>query len=165
MSSSTDAKEGTGRERVESWKSGWNMFLHNPLGVGGGNFPVRFSEYQTSYFTRYMWGRQAHSLWFTLIPEQGVFGIAIYAWLFIVNIKHIFRLRKYSSIFEDREVIFLRNLSVAFIASLAGYFISATFISVLYYGHYWYLTAIIASANIIVTEKMNELESNDLSVA
>jgi len=165
MSSSTDAKTGTGRERVESWKSGWNMFLHNPLGVGGGNFPVRFSEYQTSYFTRFMWGRQAHSLWFTLIPELGIFGIAIYAWLLMVNIKHIFRLRKYSSFFDDREAILLKNLSVAFLASLAGYFVSATFISVLYYAHYWYLTGIIASANLIVTEKMNEIESSDPSVA
>jgi hypothetical protein len=165
MSSSTDAKNGTGRERVESWKSGWNMFVHNPLGVGGGNFPVRFGQYQTDYFTRIMWGRQAHSLWFTLIPELGIFGIIVYLWLLIVNIKHIFKIKNFSAYFEDDEAIFLRNLSVAFLDSLAGYFVSATFISVLYYAHYWYMTGIIASASIIVSNKLNELESGDPSVA
>jgi len=33
----------------------------------------------------------------------------------------------------------------AFFASLAGFFVSATFLSVLYYSHYWYLTALIAA--------------------
>jgi len=59
----------------------------------------------------------------------------------------------------------LKNLSVAFLASLAGYLVSATFISFLYYAHYWYFNGIIASANLIVTEKMNEIESSDPSVA
>ena len=32
-------REGTGKERIESWKAGWNMFLDHPfLGVGPMNF-------------------------------------------------------------------------------------------------------------------------------
>jgi len=62
--------------------------LHNRLGVGGGEFPVRFSEYQTSYFKDLV-GRQAHSFMVYFDPELGIlesqFMHASY-----VNIKHIF---------------------------------------------------------------------------
>jgi hypothetical protein len=41
-------------------------------------------------------------------------------------------------------------LSLAFMASLAGFFASGTFLSVLYYPHYWYLTAMIAATRKVV---------------
>ena len=73
-----DTKEATANDRMLSWEAAWDMFLEHPLGVGGNNFPVHFQEFQSDEFSRGMWGRQAHSLWFTLIPELGIFGIMIY---------------------------------------------------------------------------------------
>ena len=147
MSTSTNTEEGTGKERTESWKSGWRMFLDNPLGVGGSNFMVRFPEYQTDYFKRGMWGRVAHSLWFTLISELGIFGIYIYFALLYYNLKDIFMLMKINFDDADEDKKYLNYLGRAFVASFTGYFVAGSFISVLYYAHYWYLIAIIVAAS------------------
>lgn len=144
MSTVTDTKEATANDRMLSWEAAWDMFLEHPLGVGGNNFPVHFQEFQSDEFSRGMWGRQAHSLWFTLIPELGIFGIMIYFTLIYYNLKDIFFLKKIK-VGNDPDLRYLHSLSLAFIASLAGFFASATFISVLYYAHYWYLTALIVA--------------------
>ncbi len=147
METISDTQEGTAKARIESWKAAWRMFLDNPLGVGGNNFQVRFPEYQTEYFQRGMWGRVAHSLWFTLLPELGIAGVFIYLSLLYYNLKDIFLLKKIrTTLVEDRDKEYMYYLSLAFLASFAGYFASGTFLSVLYYPHYWYLTAILVAA-------------------
>jgi len=145
MATITNQHEGTAEDRLLSWATAWDMFLDNPLGVGGNNFQTRFPEYQGDRFERGMWGRVAHSLWFTLIPELGVFGIILYFRLLYFNIKDLFFLKKIN-IRDNQDHQYLYILSLSAIASLAGFFASATFISVLYYPHYWYLTAIIVVA-------------------
>jgi O-antigen ligase len=144
MSTIDDTKENTASERIESWKTAWIMFLDKPLGVGGNNFQVWFPQYQTQYFKRGMWGRVAHSIWFTLIPELGIFGIILYFYLIHINVKSIYEI-KINSIehCDDERHNYLHSLSLAFLASLSGYFASGSFLSVLYYAHYWYITALI----------------------
>ena len=147
MSTSTDTEQGTGRQRIESWKAAGAMFLNNPLGVGGNNFQIRFPEYQTSYFKKGMYGRVAHSLWFTLLPELGIIGVFIYFSLLYYNLKDIFYLKALKQRYnENRDIQYLYYLSLSFLASFTGYFATATFLSVLYYPHYWYLTAILVVA-------------------
>lgn len=149
MSTVTDKNESTAQARIQSWQTAWDMFLDNPLGVGGNNFQVRFPEYQGERFLRGMWGRVAHSLWFTLIPETGIFGLLIYLMLLYYNINDIFKIMRLNQLSSNPDSRFLYLLSLSLIASLAGFFASATFLSVLYYPHYWYMTAIIvASVNI-----------------
>jgi hypothetical protein len=148
ISTTTDVDEGTAKQRIEVWKSGWAMFLDNPLGVGGNNFPIKFPDYQTGYFKKNMWGLWAHSLWITLISELGIPGILLYSLLLYYNFKDIIFLKRLF-IKENYDCQYLNILSRAAIASIAGYFVSGTFITVLYYPHYWYLTGIIvASVNI-----------------
>jgi len=144
MMTVTDTKESTANARLMSWASGWDMFVDNPLGVGGGNFPVHFDDYQGDRFSRSMWGRVAHSLWFTLFPELGIVGIVIYFRLLFYNFGDIARL-KTSNKSPNEDESYMNSMSVAFLASLAGFFASASFISVLYYPHYWYLTAILVA--------------------
>ena len=148
MSTVTDTNEGTAQTRIKSWESAWDMFIDNPLGVGGNNFQTRFPDYQSDRFERGMAGRVAHSLWFTLIPELGIFGILIYFSLLYYNFRDIFYLKNIK-INDKPDLHYLHILSIALIAALAGFFASASFLSVLYYPHYWYLTAlIIATKNI-----------------
>ncbi|MFZ3138430.1 MAG: O-antigen ligase family protein [Thermodesulfovibrionales bacterium] len=137
-------EEGTAKERLDSWKAAWDMFKDNPLGVGGGNFPVRFPDYQPESMKRGMWGRAAHSIWFTLISELGIPGILVYSFLLFYNLRDINWLRKFKEN-QDADIRYAYYLSLAFIASFTGYFTSGTFLSVLYYPHYFYLTAIIVS--------------------
>lgn len=148
MATVTDTKESTAHARLMSWASAWDMFLDHPFGVGGNNFQVLFPEYQGNRFNRGMWGRVAHSLWFTLIPEVGVIGIALYFRLLWYNLKAAFAMKiKKEQLSEDEK--YLNAMSIAFLASLAGFFTAGTFVSVLYYPHYWYVTAmIVATAEI-----------------
>jgi len=144
MTDVLDTEEDTASDRLSSWEAAWDMFLEYPLGVGGNNFSVHFQDFQSEKFSRGMWGRQAHSLWFTLIPELGIFGIMIYFALIYYNLKDIFFLRKIK-VDNNPDLRYLHSLSLAFITSLAGFFASATFVSVLYYAHYWYMTALIVA--------------------
>lgn len=148
MSTVTNVEDATARARIESWKAGLRMFADNPLGVGGNNFQIRFDEYQGGWFKRGMWGRVAHSLWITLISETGVIGTFIYVMLLYINIADLNRVRKMrQSTPDDPKMAYVKALVPCFFASLAGYFASGTFLSVLYYAHYWYLTGIIVAVH------------------
>lgn len=148
MSTIEKTDEGTAKERTDSWHAGWEMFKDHPFGVGPGNFPIRFPEYQPETMKRSMWGRQAHSLWFTLLPELGVPGLLLYLSLLWLNLRDLRYLRRLPK--DDDNSRFVYFLSLAYVASLVGYFVSGTFLSVLYYPHYWYLTAMIVATRKIV---------------
>jgi putative inorganic carbon (hco3(-)) transporter len=144
---SEDRDEGTAEGRLNSWRAAWAMFEDNPLGVGPGNFVVRFPEYQGQLFGGHgMWGREAHSLWFTLLAELGIPGAFLYALIFRANWRSLRHLMKLPTIEGQNRLASV--LSVGFLAGLAGFFASGTFVSVLFYPHYWYLTAMI-----VATEK------------
>jgi len=156
MSTVTDTKSGTIHGRIMTWKVARNMFFHYPFGVGGNNFPLYFEDFQTKEFKRGMWGRVAHSLWYTLLPELGIPGVIIYFLIIYYNIKDLIFLKLLSES-QDRELHYLYTLSLAFMASFAGFFVSATGLSVLYYPQFWYLTAFL-----IVTKKVAEARLNEL---
>jgi hypothetical protein len=156
----TDTKESTANERLMSWATAWDMFLDNPFGVGPGNFAVRFPEYQGNRFKHGMWGRVAHSLWFTLLPELGVLGVILYSKLLFYNLKDISYLKNINTVNnDDDDVKYIKAIAASLISSLAGYFSSASFISVLYYPHYWYLTALICALVNTVNNTLNYSDS------
>jgi O-antigen ligase len=136
-------EDGTREERINSWIAGWNMFLDNPLGVGGNNFQVRFPEYQSGYFSRVMWGRVAHSLWFTLLPETGIIGVFLFLNLIVFNFKDIlFVKRKTRLQTKKRNSRYLHALALSLLPAFVGFFVAASFISVLYYPFFWYMTGL-----------------------
>ena len=140
-----DRNESTAEGRLASWRAAWEMFKDNPLGVGPNNFPIRFLEYQGKAFGRHgMWGRAAHSLWFTLLSELGIPGVILYALLLRANWRSLSRLIHLPA--DEPQQRFAYLLAIAFVAGLAGFFASGTFLSVLYYPHYWVLTALIVAA-------------------
>jgi hypothetical protein len=144
MATVTDTSESTARARLYSWLSALEMFGDYPLGVGGNNFQARFPDYQRERFSRGMWGRVSHSLWFTLIPELGIFGILIFFALMYYNFRDVLLLKKLPHQVNE-NIRYIHYLSLALIASMAGFFAAGTFISVLYYPHYWYMTGLIVS--------------------
>ncbi len=158
MSTVREIHSGTAEERILSWKAAWAMFLDHPLGVGGNNFQVLFPRYQPPELKRGMYGRVAHSLWFTLLPELGVPGVFIYLFLLYRNIKDILWLKDPSE--SDNESKYLHALSLAFLASFAGFFSAASFLSVLYYPHYWYLTAILVAGKRVALNLAPEMCSD-----
>jgi O-antigen ligase len=146
-------KSGTGEERVYTWGIAWDMFKGNPLfGVGQGNAPWEFGKYEIAagfeegLHGRSRAGRAMHSVYFTLLPELGIFG----AFLFIAMIYYYFKdtkrirdkLRKKEKILKECKTIKDLHLAFSLEASLIGYLVSSIFISTLYYPNFWILMGI-----------------------
>ena len=160
ITTDTDDPNGTGQDRLYSWKAAWKMFLDYPiLGVGPENFPWNFSDYEppggfggTATDTgRLHGGRAAHSLYFTLIPELGIVGIILYAWMVLSSLRDLRLIRKRirekpQQLEEDkyfRERV--RYLTLALGGSLPGFLVSGTFLSVLYYPNFWIWMALVVA--------------------
>lgn len=150
-----DGKDFNKESRVEYWKSAWEMFKDHPLGVGPQNFGVLISDYMTDYFVKqnrlpaHMWGKVAHSIWFTLLPEWGILGVILFFSLLLANVRDLWYLKNLSTNGSDIHR-FAHFLSLALITSLVGFLASGTFLSVLYYPHYWYLTAMIVATRKVI---------------
>ena len=156
---SSSYRRDTGATRIDSWKAGWRMFLDNPvIGVGAYNFGPNFSDYwDQGRNPDKMWGRVAHSLYFTLLPEMGLAGTFCFIGMLFYNYKDyrfILSLEKtkesqlaLSSLpihEKDELAIAIRRLyffTCASMGAMLAYLVTGFFISVLWYDYFWKLTA------------------------
>jgi len=142
MATTTDLSNSTIQTRLNAWIGSLKMIVDYPIfGVGPGNTPFYLNEYVTHHGTNHWYGSVNHSVWLTAIAEGGIIGFALFIALMKVNIKDCLDIRKTT---KDG---FLPFFASAMLGSLAGFFASGTFLTVNYYPHYWYLTAMIAAAS------------------
>jgi len=138
------------------------MFLGNPiLGVGQGNFPYVFRKYEIKagygeegYHGRSVSGREAHSIYITMLSELGIIGTCIFIGM-IINTFSDLKTIRIRSFYQKKKVsapIFNSNyfLSLALEGSLVAFLVSGAFISVLYYPNLWVLMGFIVSLKRIV---------------
>jgi O-antigen ligase len=156
---------GTGAERLYTWGIGWEMFLGHPIfGVGQGNFPWNFDEFQGAerFNTRSLAGRAAHSMYFTLLPELGLLGTGMFFMMILSNYTTVGRVRvdaKRMTITlskdakKENDVAFSVALSSALEAAMVGYLVSSVFISTLYYPTVWILTGFVVALGSIATRE------------
>ena len=158
---------GTGAERLYTWGIGWEMFLGNPIfGVGQGNFPWNFQEYQGGerFNTRSLAGRAAHSMYFTLIPEMGFIGALMFFLMAWGNYTTVSRLkmlgrallnaRSKDRLKEERDISFGVSVGSALEAAMIGYLVSSVFISTLWYPTFWIITALtVALGNLYLNKR------------
>lgn len=155
------SQEGTGKERIESWNAGWRMFLDHPiLGVGPKNFGMWLSDYYIQYGSKgpeHMWGRAAHSVYFTLLPETGIAGTLIFfliLWQNFKNHKYIARLEINKSKLMNQanltknendlvsvSILKLHYFSLGYCGAMIAFLSTGAFLSVLWYHYFWMLTA------------------------
>ncbi len=160
ITTETDDPDSSGSDRIYTWTAAWKMFLDYPiLGVGPANFPWNVANYEPAegfgahdgMVGRSRAGRQAHSLYFTLIPEWGIVGTILYAWMVLSLLKDLRLIRKKlgehqqqseeGPYFSERA----RYLSLALEGSLVSFLVSGAFISVLYYPHFWIWMALVVA--------------------
>jgi O-antigen ligase len=137
---------GTGSARYYQWNVGWGMFLEHPIiGVGQGNFPWNVGAYEQkwglSFHQRSMAGREAHSMYFTLIPELGLVGIVLFGWMLLLTVKNLRYIQRSAA--RDKTPadgsLQFASLAMSLEAGLVGYLASGAFLSVLYYPNFWLL--------------------------
>jgi len=164
MGSDKTMQTGTGAERMYTWEVGWDMFLGNPIiGVGQGNFPVAFAEYEAgrTFQGRSIAWRAAHSAYLTLLPELGLVGVCIFvSMLYLTRRDLVLIWRSYRcSAKEGMELDRINDLKKAFFyanamqASFIGYLVTSIFISTLYYPSFWVMMGfVVALRNITVRD-------------
>lgn len=148
-------ESGTAGQRMFTWGIGWEMFLANPVfGVGQGNFPWTIGEYLggRTWQTKSLAGRQAHSLYFTLLPELGLLGVFIFGSMVVFNYKDVRycnRLgmrrplpHRHEVIPVDADMEKAAWFGNAILGALVAYLVTSTFISTLYYPTFWILTGL-----------------------
>ena len=153
MGTITESETGSGEERLYHWGRGVEMFLDYPiLGIGAGNYPWRMAEYQLRDEERrqrqgpLLGGRQAHSVYITVLSELGTIGTIVFFWITVKvfgKIKDV--LTKLREQLHDKRAHEMFLLARAMQFSMFGFLVSGTFISVLYYVDYWYLIGLIVA--------------------
>jgi len=145
MMTASDPNNSTRVERIYSWSIGWVMFRENPIfGVGPGNFPYHVIDYQDEVVRPKgrppIAGRVAHSLYFTLLPELGLFGCMIFAFLVgsvVSRMRKIYKSKHARD--SDGQLNNYGLIAKANVVSLAAYLSAGAFITVNYYPNFWFL--------------------------
>jgi len=173
-----NVEEGTGAIRWYYWKLGWKMFLDHPIiGVGQGNFPWNIHDYEPpeGFYGRFHGGRAAHSLYFTLIPELGTVGIILFAGILFYSLRdsrYILTINKrqflkHPSYKLTTDLIYHVNKMKFIVFGLTGallaYLITGAFLSVLYYPHFWLLSAIPVAIRNVTKKELTLLEQSNKS--
>ncbi|CAI4032543.1 putative enzyme [Nitrospira tepida] len=174
---------GTGAARLYTWGIGLEMFFHNPIiGVGQGNFPWTFEEYQgdRTWEGKSLAGRAAHSMYFTLLPELGLVGLAIFLGMLVNSFKDLkwvshaaveceVPTRHKIRVIETTDEIRRRNgirsalfLARAIEAGFIAYLVASIFVATLYYPTFWVLVAFsVALRNCVANEVESEGEQRE----
>jgi probable O-glycosylation ligase (exosortase A-associated) len=148
-----DQEGDTGEQRLYLWGMAWRMFLDHPI-MGVGPYNYQFNNFMYEKGAKqdgglHVWGKPAHSIYFTILPEEGIVGILVFVPIIVLNVTANRRIRKRykrckadSSIEPDklRQLYVVSVLSSANDAAMLGFFVTGAFLSVLYYPHFWLQT-------------------------
>ena len=124
------ALESGGAGRTDIWLVGWEMIKDNFfLGVGVGNFEVRYSEYSVLCETGYSKGveRAPHNFTIELLSQLGIIGFLLYIGMFYYTL---------------REVICKSDISADIVFSVVAIMIANQFLQVLGEPFLWILLGI-----------------------
>lgn len=148
-----DEAGDTGHKRLYYWGLSWQIFLDNPImGVGPRNFEFTSYQYESEEEMargHHAWGKAAHSLYFTLLPELGMLGtiafsmVLLTAWRLRRGIGKQYRqLARTNPAALTQELRTIRVLAQAADVSIVAYLATGAFLSVLYYPHFWMNAAV-----------------------
>jgi probable O-glycosylation ligase (exosortase A-associated) len=134
-----DSQDATREERLRSWEQARAVWRDNPvLGVGPGNVAWVIGQYETydTRLTHSLGGRAVHSLYFELLADLGLVGVALYGTLAVLI------LLRCVGIARGRDVMHAHAWARAIPCSLVACLTSGIFLSVLYYPHLYLRVAL-----------------------
>lgn len=131
--------------RIHAWGAAARMALHNPLtGVGINNFISNYWNYSD------FWDGQnhaVHSTWFGVMAESGILGLGVFITMMIVILRSVLaslrRLSLTGGLPDDKARQEGYALAEALLASLAGFAVSGTFLTM---GFTWPVYILLALA-------------------
>lgn len=132
------------QHRIDAWKTAINMAAARPLtGVGISNFSSMYYSYTDYWHNRAI---AAHSMWFQVLGELGVIGLA----LFVAMIWSSFKINAQTTgwLKQARAPPFLQATAIGLQAALAGTCASGTFLSQAYTMPIYIIVALIAALHL-----------------
>lgn len=107
--------------RLDAWAAAIQMALDRPIvGVGLGNFALYHFNWDGS-------GKSAHSIWFQVLAETGIFGLVVFLTLIIACWRQITSIIRTLS---DRDApANMLAMALGLQAALIGYCVSGSFLS------------------------------------
>lgn len=132
-------EEGTGADRWWLWQAAMKIYTHHPVfGVGPGNFGVAAADLPSEEVEgdyklnpRQLYGKNTHSIYFTILSEQGTWGVIAFLLLMADFWRRQFWMRRQlpRAVFrEETGGAFNLNLVVlALEAAMLGYLLSGFF--------------------------------------
>lgn len=116
-----EVRDGSAAGRLELWKACGDVMRRQPLfGVGPNHFPLVAPEYG---FWR---GKEAHSLWLQTGAELGIIGMGLLLSFYSSTILLAWRL----AMAADSVDPWLRDVARMVVAALAGFVVSASFVTI-----------------------------------
>jgi O-antigen ligase len=113
-------RDGSAQSRIDMWRQCVDLTIRFPLvGVGPNHFPVvawKYGGYR---------GKEAHNLWFQHGAEQGIPGLGLLVGIYGFTILRLRQLLRRSADLDP----WFADVARMVIASLAGFFVSSTFVS------------------------------------
>lgn len=140
----------TGETRVYFWGIAKQMFWDHPLvGVGTGNYGIRAPEYEDKWRAQttgqHIWGRAAHSLYYTLLAEQGAIGVAMFGLMLLWSGRTYWRLRVRARAPDDPAAREAGAMASAVMAGMVALLVTGAFLTVIYYPVIWVLVGLLAA--------------------
>jgi putative inorganic carbon (HCO3(-)) transporter len=154
MGTMADTEEGSSAGRIEAWKEGVKMAARNPLmGAGAGHFPLAFGT-----ATEGRW-KTAHSIYFLLLGELGIPGIAVLLTFIFSNILANRRLQVEILKLPPEQASTARNVLNCTSAALVAYAVGGAFLSAAYYPHMYVLSGMLVAGRFVVGRQLATLEN------
>lgn len=152
---------GTRQDRMELWEVAAVVYHENPFfGVGPGNINWVLNDYQEyDSESRMFGGRAVHSLYYTLLPELGTLGGLFFLGVLYYggrDIGRVIRARR-----RDTDVQ-IDAYARATACSIIAFLVCGLFLSVLWYPHFYLLTAIALS--VLRVQEVQSAEALDARV-
>ena len=156
MATMADSQESSAQGRIIAWKAGVQMALANPiLGGGVGHFPIQYGNFYHVEGTPWL---TAHSIYFLLLGELGVPGLAVLLTFIIGNFIANRRLSTEATGLPPPQATTARNALASTSAALVAYATGGAFLSAAYYPHMYVLAGILAAGRHVVRVQIKALE-------
>ncbi len=134
-------EDKTSSDRLEKWAAGIQMFATHPVvGVGINCFGYHYvlNHYVNTALPQ---ATAPHNIFVQAFTESGAVGIVVLIWLIYNILKQNRAVREmYGG--SGQENRWIANYSKAIDISLVGYMVSGSFLTVLYYPHFYFLIAL-----------------------
>lgn len=148
-----DTQEDSAQGRIQAWRTAVQMAVKSPLlGVGAGHFPLAYGAANES---RWM---TAHSIYFLLLGELGLPGIAVLLTFLYTNFAANTRLRRKIRDLPPAQAATSANILLCTSAALLAFATAGAFLSAAYYPHWYVLSGMLVASRHVVRQQIEAHE-------